>query len=86
MSPAPLQISTNSFLLIKFDPKFQNPELLFLQFLKYVSRDIIIRIIPTRNGIIVKSTEPNLPKKIRDKISLEILGPLHKLYDLILPI
>jgi len=66
---------THSFLLTKFDSKFQNTKLLFLQFLKYVPRDIIIRIIPTRTGIIVKSTEPNLAKKIRDKYSLEIFGP-----------
>ena len=63
-----------SFLLSNFDPKFQNPKQLLHQFLKYVSRQAISQIIPTRNGVIVKSPDPKLATTIRDKHTLEIFG------------
>ena len=63
-----------SFLLTNFDTKYQNTKILLQQFIKYVNRDTIIRLIPTRNGIIVQSTDSNLANKIRDKHSFEIFG------------
>ena len=64
----------NSFLLSNYDPKFQAPKILMQQFQKYVSRDTISRLIPTRNGIIIHSTDPNLATTIRNKHSFEIFG------------
>jgi len=50
-----------------------------------VPRDIISQIIPARNGIIIKSTEPNLSTKIRNKHSLEIFGPSAEFTSLVTP-
>jgi len=61
-----------SFLLTKYDTKFQAPKCLLQQLLKYVQRDKISEIIPTKNGIIIKSPEPNLAKLIRNKYSFEM--------------
>jgi len=65
----------HSFLLTNFDEKFRNPKLLFQQLNKYFSRDIISRIIPTRNGMIIQSIDPDIATKIRNKHSFEIFGP-----------
>lgn len=65
---------THSFLLTNFDDKFRNPKLLLQQFSKYLSRDDIKRIIPTRNGIIIQSHDRNLATKIRNRHSYEIFG------------
>jgi len=43
-----------SFLLTDFDQMFQSPKMLHAKFLKYVPRDKISRLKPTRKRIIVK--------------------------------
>jgi len=53
-----------SFLLSNFDSKFQNLKHLLNRFLKYEPRPSISQLIPTRNGIIVKSPDPNLATTI----------------------
>ena len=68
------ETQVHSFLLTKYDTKFQTPKCLFQQLLKYVSRDKISEIIPTKNGIIIKSPEPKLATTIRNKYSFEIFG------------
>jgi len=69
-SKAPL----HSFLLTKFDTKFQTPKQLFQRLMKYVPREAIHQIIPTRNGIIIKSPDSALATTIRNKYSFEIFG------------
>jgi len=64
----------HSFLLTNFDEKFRNTKLLLQQITKYLPREIITRIIPTRNGIIIKSQDQNLASKIRNRHSFEIFG------------
>lgn len=64
----------HSFLLTNFDAKFQNPKILFQQVTKYLSRDSIAQIIPTRNGTIIKSPDINFASKIRNRHSFEIFG------------
>jgi len=63
-----------SFILTHYDSKYENPKLLLQQLTKYVSRNIIVRIIPTRNGMIIHTTDANLASKIRNKHSFEIFG------------
>ena len=75
-------VTMHSFLLSNFESKFQNPKLLLHQFLKYVPRQSISQLIPTRNGIIVKSPDPNLATTIRNKFSFEIFGTSAKLTNL----
>jgi len=62
----------HSFLLTNFDEKFRNTKLLLQQITKYLPREIITRIIPTRNAIIIKSQDQNLASKIRNRHSFEI--------------
>lgn len=63
-----------TFLLTNFDPKFQNTKQLLHQFLKYVPRTAINELKPTRNGIIIKTTERTLAQTIRNKHTFEIFG------------
>lgn len=65
---------TYSFLLSNFDPKYNNPKQLLNQCLKYISRDKITRIIPTRNGTIIQTQDSNFATTIRNKYSFEIFG------------
>jgi len=76
------QAPLSSFLLTDFDPRFQTPKLLLHQLLKYVPRDSISQLIPTRNGIIIKSSDSNLASTIRNKYSFEIFGKQAKLTPL----
>jgi len=63
-----------SFLLTNFDPKYQSEKMLLQQITKYLPRDTVHQIIPTRNGIIIKSTDVNFATTIRNKHSFEIFG------------
>ena len=63
-----------SFILTQFDPKYQNTKQLFQQFTKYVSRDTITRLIPTRNGVIIQTPDSNFANKIRNRHTFEIFG------------
>ena len=76
-TPSPLrnnQPAIHSFLLTNFDPKYQQPKLLLLQIAKYQPRTVISQIIPTRNGVIIKTPNPDLATSIRNKHSFEIFG------------
>jgi len=64
----------HSFLLTNFDSKFQTPKRLLQQLLKYVPREKISQIVPTRNGIIIKSPDEHLASTIRNKHSYQIFG------------
>ena len=70
-SPSPIF----TFLLQHYLPQFQSPKLLLQQFLKYIPRSSIHQILPTRNGMLIKTTTPDLFTHIRNKHSLEIFGP-----------
>jgi hypothetical protein len=59
----------HNFLLTNYDSKFQNQEHVFMQITKFGSRSLITQIITSRNGYILKCTDPNLMLVIRDKCS-----------------
>jgi len=62
----------HSFLLTNFEPKFHNPKHLLIQVTKYLPRSQISEIVPTRNGMIIKSQDDHLATIIRNKVSFEI--------------
>jgi len=64
----------HSFLLSNFDAKFQNAKHILQQLCKYVPRQNVTQIIPTRNGMIIKSPDAQLATTIRNKFSVEIFG------------
>ena len=68
-----------TFLLTNFDVKYQQPKLLVTQIHKYQPRLIIQQIIPTRNGVLIKTPDPHFARTIRDKNSFEIFGPTAQL-------
>jgi len=69
----------HSFLLTNFDSKFQTPNQLLHPLVKYIPRNNISEIVPTRNGIIIKCSDSNLASTIRNKYSLEIFGSTAKI-------
>jgi len=66
--------TVHSFILTNYDVKYQNTKLLLQQIAKYMHRDIITRIIPSRNSIILQTHDANFATTIRNKFSYEIFG------------
>lgn len=71
-----------NFLLTNADPKFSNPKHVLIQLQKYYPRANIQEIVFTRNGILIKSPDPNLARTILNKVSYTIFGPTANLQSL----
>lgn len=63
-----------NFMLKNFEPRFRTAKTVFEQLVKYVPRADIHEIVFTRNGIILKSRNPDLHRLIRNKATYEIFG------------
>ena len=72
----------HSFLLSDFEVKYSNHKLLYQRLLAYTPSVNIDRLIYTRNGVIIKSLDPNFATTIRDKASFEIFGKNAKITKL----
>jgi hypothetical protein len=63
-----------NFLLTKYDSKFRTPKQVTQQLLKYLPRSTLSNVVFTRNGIILKSTDPDFAINVRNKVTYEIFG------------